>query len=383
MTAPQGSPAWSGEGVAPTGLSSVVPSGFVLPRGFVEGIIRKDETSFGPRRGLPHARVQMRRRAAPLGRLARTGGWRRAKGCRQTRPCGRARHGPRPPTSTSCPRPREGSAEAFGELWRRHLPGCVCRRRASSRPLGPRGHRRRGRRARPRADPRGKGPDEHFRAYFLSAVRTVAIDQGRRDLRVVPTEADDLEELAEPGSTTPSRASRPTTRGSRSCARPSPGSRSATSACSGTRPSRVRRPRAVAPALGMTANAVSVRAMRARESLRALYLDARAERGLGRGRHRRVPLDRDPPRRPRPRTPAEAADRARRGARRRVPARRAHRRGPPRHPRRLPGPRRAARARRGSRDSGLRHGRVPSPRSRRVPVRPPTAGTARRRGSVG
>jgi hypothetical protein len=31
-------------GSDPDGLSSVVPSGFVLPRGFVEGIIRKDET---------------------------------------------------------------------------------------------------------------------------------------------------------------------------------------------------------------------------------------------------------------------------------------------------------------------------------------------------
>src|SRR6476620_2006608 len=31
-------------GSDPYGLSSVVPSGFVLPRGFVEGIIRKDET---------------------------------------------------------------------------------------------------------------------------------------------------------------------------------------------------------------------------------------------------------------------------------------------------------------------------------------------------
>ena len=31
-------------GSGPYGLSSVVPSGFVLPRGFVEGIIREDET---------------------------------------------------------------------------------------------------------------------------------------------------------------------------------------------------------------------------------------------------------------------------------------------------------------------------------------------------
>jgi hypothetical protein len=40
-------------GSGPSGLSSVVPSGFVLPRGFVEGIIREDETCPLPSR---HAR---------------------------------------------------------------------------------------------------------------------------------------------------------------------------------------------------------------------------------------------------------------------------------------------------------------------------------------
>src|SRR6478609_3591795 len=61
MTAPQGSPAWSGEGVTPTGLSSVVPSGFVLPRGFVEGIIRKDETCPPVRRGARPSVVRVAR----------------------------------------------------------------------------------------------------------------------------------------------------------------------------------------------------------------------------------------------------------------------------------------------------------------------------------
>ena len=37
-------------GSGPYGLSSVVPSGFVLPRGFVEGIIREDETCQPSRR---------------------------------------------------------------------------------------------------------------------------------------------------------------------------------------------------------------------------------------------------------------------------------------------------------------------------------------------
>ncbi|GAA2473397.1 sigma-70 family RNA polymerase sigma factor [Terrabacter carboxydivorans] len=176
-------------------------------------------------------------------------------------------------------RTREGSAEAFGELWRRHLPAAYAvagRHRgrsapedivaeAASRVLG--------------LIRDGRGPDENFRAYFLSAVRTVAIDQGRRDLRVVPAEADDLEELAEPHEDHLAFI-----------AADEEGVALVRRAFAGLseRDQRVlwhttvegAAPRAVAPALGMTANAVSVRAMRARESLRALYLDARAERGL-------------------------------------------------------------------------------------------------------
>ena len=91
-------------------------------------------------------------------------------------------------------RSREGSAEAFGELWRRHLPVAYAV-----------AGRYRGRTAAEdivaEASARvfsliqdGKGPDEHFRAYFLSAVRTVAIDHSRRDLKVVPAEDQTLEE---------------------------------------------------------------------------------------------------------------------------------------------------------------------------------------------
>ena len=215
-------------------------------------------------------------------------------------------------------RTREGSAEAFGELWRRHLPAAYAvagRHRGRSAPEDIVAEAAARVLALIRA---GKGPDEHFRAYFLSAVRSVAIDQGRRDLRVVPTEADDLEVLAD-RPTTPSRGS-PTDDEGLALVREAFAGLS-------ERDQRVlwhttvegAAPRTVAPALGMTANAVSVRAMRARESLRALYLDARAERGLAARRHRRVPLDREPPRGARPRAAAEAADRARRGARRRGP----------------------------------------------------------------
>lgn len=174
---------------------------------------------------------------------------------------------------------REGSAEAFGELWRRHLPAAYA---VAGRHRG---------RAAPddivaEAAARvfslirdGRGPDEHFRAYFLSAVRTVAIDQGRRDLRLVPTEPDDLEELTPPLDD-PFAGLGVDEEGLALV-------REAFAGLS-ERDQRVlwhttvegAAPRAVAPVLGMTANAVSVRAIRARESLRALYLDAHAQRGL-------------------------------------------------------------------------------------------------------
>ncbi|WP_330476411.1 sigma-70 family RNA polymerase sigma factor [Terrabacter sp. C0L_2] len=176
-------------------------------------------------------------------------------------------------------RTREGSAEAFGELWRRHLPAAYAvagRHRGRSAPEDIVAEAA----ARVLALIRdGRGPDEHFRAYFLSAVRTVAIDQGRRDLRVVPAEPEDLEELAEPHEDPLAVL-----------AADDEGLALVREAFAGLseRDQRVlwhttvegAAPRTVAPAMGMTANAVSARAMRARESLRALYLDACAQRGL-------------------------------------------------------------------------------------------------------
>jgi len=172
-------------------------------------------------------------------------------------------------------RSREGSAEAFGELWRRHLP-------AAYAVAG----RYRGRTAAEdivaEASARvfaliqdGKGPDEHFRAYFLSAVRSVAIDHSRRDLKVVPTEDETLEDIAEPvvpmvDPEFDAELIRTAFRGL------------------SEKDQRVlwhttvegNAPRALAPILGMTPNAVSARAMRAREALRAGYLDACAARSL-------------------------------------------------------------------------------------------------------
>jgi RNA polymerase sigma factor (sigma-70 family) len=181
-------------------------------------------------------------------------------------------------------RTREGSAEAFGELWRRHLPAAYAV-----------AHRHRGRAAPEdivaEAATRvfalirdGRGPDEHFRAYFLTTVRTVAVDMARRDLKAVPTQDGDLESLAEPVADIGAGGELSADLGG------DEGVDLVREAFRGL-PERDQRvlwhttvegaaPRVVAPALGMTANAVSVRAMRARDSLRARYLDVRAERGL-------------------------------------------------------------------------------------------------------
>lgn len=169
---------------------------------------------------------------------------------------------------------RSGSAEAYGELWRRHLSAAyaVASRyrgrmspedivaEASARVLG--------------LLRDGKGPQDNFRSYFLSTVRTVAVDHARRDLRVVPAPGDDLEALSEP------------------VIEDFPGDgidadlvREAFAGLS-ERDQRVlwhttvegEAPRTLAPVLGMTANAVSASAMRAREALRAQYLDVHAGR---------------------------------------------------------------------------------------------------------
>ena len=42
----------------------------------------------------------------------------------------------------------------------------------------------------------GKGPTSNFRSYFLSTVKTVAIDLTRAELRLVPTQPEDLEDAA-------------------------------------------------------------------------------------------------------------------------------------------------------------------------------------------
>ena len=175
-------------------------------------------------------------------------------------------------------RSREGSAEAFGELWRRHLPAAYAvATRSQSRTAAEDIVAEASARVFSLIQ-EGKGPDEHFRAYLMSAVKTVAIDHGRRELKVVPTEEDALERLSEPvlddlealDEGFDADLIRTAFRGL------------------SERDQRVlwhttvegEAPRTLAPVLGMSANAVSARAMRAREALRAQYLDACAQRSL-------------------------------------------------------------------------------------------------------
>jgi RNA polymerase sigma factor (sigma-70 family) len=173
-------------------------------------------------------------------------------------------------------RSREGSDEAFAELWRRHLPAAhaVATRyrgagqaedlvaEAATRVLT--------------LIKEGRGPEENFRAYFLSAVRSVAVDEGRRAVRPVPTADDELHDLVDP------LVDRAGDEGF------DPELVRAAFRHLSERDRRIlwhttvegEAPRFVAPALGMSANAVSVRAMRAREALRVNYLEAYAAQHL-------------------------------------------------------------------------------------------------------
>lgn len=175
-------------------------------------------------------------------------------------------------------RSREGSAEAFGELWRRHLPAAYAV-----------ANRHRGRTAAEdivaEASARvfaliqdGKGPDEHFRAYFLSAVRSVAVDHGRRELKVVPAEDETLEDLGAPVIDSVDGLEQEFDAELIRTAFRSLSERDQRVLWHTTVEGEA--PRTLAPALGMSANAVSARAMRAREALRANYLDACAQRSL-------------------------------------------------------------------------------------------------------
>lgn len=172
---------------------------------------------------------------------------------------------------------REGSSEAFAELWRRHLPAAYAvatryKGRAAAEDVV--------------ADASlrvyqllqaGKGPQTHFRSYFLTTVKTVAVDSARRDLRVVPTEDTHLEVLT---GTEEHEYEAVVDQGLVRTAFQSLSERDQQvlwhTSVEGHSPS------AVAEVMGMSPNGVSVTALRAKDALRARYLDAHAERAISR-----------------------------------------------------------------------------------------------------
>ncbi len=173
---------------------------------------------------------------------------------------------------------RDGDPDAYAELWRRYLPAAYAV-----------AHRHRGRTSAEDivADASlrvydliraGKGPTTNFRSYFLSAVRTAAVDAARTELRAVPTE-DAALESATPAVEAYDASASVDHDLVRAAFRRLPERDQQVlwhTAVEGTTPA------VVASSMGMSANGVSVLALRARDSLRAKYLDAHADRAIER-----------------------------------------------------------------------------------------------------
>ncbi len=173
-------------------------------------------------------------------------------------------------------RARRGDDSAFATLWRRHLPAAYAvamrfRGRVAPEDLVAEASARILRLLR-----EGGGPTDNFRSYFASTVRTVGVDAVRREMNIVPTEDPDLEMLVDPepdvsalaGGGVDTDIVRAAFRllgdGDQQLLWHTMVEGSA--------------PRVVAPLLGVSANAVSARAMRAREALRSSYLDVWVQR---------------------------------------------------------------------------------------------------------
>ena len=175
---------------------------------------------------------------------------------------------------------RAGESEAYAELWRRHLPSAYAvatqyRGRASVEDIVGEASLRIYDRIRA-----GQGPTSNFRSYFLTAVKSVAIDLGRVELRVVPTEPEDLE--AASTAVPPYNAA---LRVDQDLVRVAFGRLSELdqqvlwrTTVEGVSPA------IVGSTMGMSANRVSVAALRARDALRARYLDAHADRAVERAK---------------------------------------------------------------------------------------------------
>ncbi|MGV1007996.1 MAG: sigma-70 family RNA polymerase sigma factor [Dermatophilaceae bacterium] len=173
---------------------------------------------------------------------------------------------------------RAGHWDAYAELWRRHLPSAYAvasryRGRGSVEDIVGEASLRIYDRIRA-----GKGPTTNFRSYFLTTVKSVAVDFRRAELRVVPTEPDQLEVAAD---TVP--AVDPAVRVDQDLVRVAFHRLSAREqevlwrvVVEGWAPS------TVSASLGLSANGVSAAASRARQSLRDSYLDAHSDRAVER-----------------------------------------------------------------------------------------------------
>ncbi|MEI2730756.1 MAG: sigma-70 family RNA polymerase sigma factor [Dermatophilaceae bacterium] len=175
---------------------------------------------------------------------------------------------------------REGDSDAYAELWRRHLTTAYAvahryRGRASAEDVVAEASLRVYGLLRA-----GKGPTTNFRSYFLSAVKTVAVDLARGDLRVVPSETEDLESAAEQVKAydVEARVDQDLVRTAFSRLPERDEQVLWHTTVEG------RSPAAVATTMGLTPNGVSVVALRARDALRARYLEAHADRAISRAR---------------------------------------------------------------------------------------------------
>ncbi|MGB8385175.1 MAG: sigma-70 family RNA polymerase sigma factor, partial [Dermatophilaceae bacterium] len=100
--------------------------------------------------------------------------------------------------ATLLERLRAGDVEPYAELWRRHLASAYrvaqrYRGRASAEDIVGEASLRVFDRIQA-----GDGPTSNFRGYFLTVVKSVALDLGKADLRLVPTDGQDLEASATP-----------------------------------------------------------------------------------------------------------------------------------------------------------------------------------------
>ena len=175
-------------------------------------------------------------------------------------------------------RARDGDCDAYGQLWRRHLPSAYAvanryRGRASAEDIVGEASLRVYDRIRA-----GTGPTSNFRSYFLSTVKTVAIDLTRAELRLVPTQPEELEDAAaamEPYN--------PALRVDQDLVRVAFGRLTEREQQLLWRTTVEGTPATVlAPTMGLSANAVRVAALRARDALRGHYLDAHADQAVQR-----------------------------------------------------------------------------------------------------